>query len=42
VGFQEQTQYLRVFVRALRKKIEQDPDRPVHLTTECGVGYRFG
>jgi two-component system KDP operon response regulator KdpE len=42
VGFQEQTQYLRVFVRALRKKIEQDPDRPVHLTTESGVGYRFG
>lgn len=41
VGFQTQTQYLRVFVRALRKKIEQDPDRPQHLTTESGVGYRF-
>lgn len=41
VGYQEQTQYLRVFVRALRKKIEHDPERPVHITTESGVGYRF-
>lgn len=41
VGYQEETQYLRVFVRALRKKIEQDPERPVHITTESGVGYRF-
>ncbi len=41
VGYQQETQYLRVFVRALRKKIEADPDRPVHLITETGVGYRF-
>lgn len=41
VGFQEETQYLRVFVRALRKKLEDDPERPVHITTESGVGYRF-
>lgn len=41
VGYQEQTQYLRVFVRALRKKLEDDPERPVHITTESGVGYRF-
>lgn len=41
VGFQEETQYLRVFVRALRKKIEVDPERPRHITTESGVGYRF-
>lgn len=41
VGFQEETQYLRVFVRALRRKIETDPERPAHLTTESGVGYRF-
>jgi two-component system, OmpR family, KDP operon response regulator KdpE len=41
VGFQQETQYLRVFVRSLRKKIETDPERPVHLTTESGVGYRF-
>lgn len=41
VGYQEETQYLRVFVRALRKKIEVDPERPTHITTESGVGYRF-
>lgn len=41
VGFQEETQYLRVFVRALRRKLEDDPERPVHLVTETGVGYRF-
>lgn len=41
VGYQEETQYLRVFVRALRKKIETDPERPEHITTESGVGYRF-
>ncbi|MBL7939350.1 MAG: response regulator [Flavobacteriales bacterium] len=41
VGYQEETQYLRVFVRALRKKIEVDPERPMHITTESGVGYRF-
>ena len=41
VGYQEETQYLRVFVRALRKKIEVDPERPKHITTESGVGYRF-
>lgn len=36
-----QSQYLRVFVAQLRKKIETDPNRPVHLLTESGVGYRF-
>ncbi|HEY0975830.1 MAG TPA: response regulator [Flavobacteriales bacterium] len=41
VGYQEQTQYLRVFVRALRKKLEEDPERPLHIMTESGVGYRF-
>lgn len=41
VGYQEETQYLRVFVRALRKRIEADPERPEHITTESGVGYRF-
>jgi two-component system KDP operon response regulator KdpE len=41
VGYQHETQYLRVFVRALRKKLEADPDRPQHLITETGVGYRF-
>lgn len=41
VGYQLETQYLRVFVRSLRKKIESDPERPQHITTESGVGYRF-
>ena len=40
-SFQFETQYLRVFVASLRKKIEDNPTRPVHLLTESGVGYRF-
>ncbi len=36
-----ESQYLRVFIAQLRKKIEDDPNRPVHLLTESGVGYRF-
>ena len=38
----EQTQYLRVFVAQLRKKIEDDHSRPKMLITESGIGYRFG
>jgi len=38
----EQTQYLRVFVAQIRKKIEDDPSRPKLLITESGIGYRFG
>ncbi len=34
-------QYLRVYVRQLRQKIESDPERPRHLLTETGVGYRL-
>lgn len=41
VGAQLETQYLRVFVGTLRKKIEDDPNRPKHILTESGVGYRF-
>lgn len=37
----EQTEYLRVFVGRLRKKIEKDPARPGYLLTEPWVGYRF-
>jgi two-component system KDP operon response regulator KdpE len=33
--------YLRVYVGHLRKKIEQDPTRPVYILTEPGIGYRF-
>jgi two-component system KDP operon response regulator KdpE len=40
-GYVNQSQYLRVYVAQLRKKIEQDANRPVHLITESGVGYRW-
>lgn len=40
-GAQEQSQYLRVFIAQLRKKIESDPNRPAYIITESGVGYRF-
>jgi two-component system KDP operon response regulator KdpE len=35
------TQYLRVYVRQLRRKIETDPERPHYLLTETGIGYRL-
>jgi two-component system KDP operon response regulator KdpE len=41
-SYLEQTQYLRVFIAQLRKKIEDDPSRPEYLITESGIGYRFG
>lgn len=41
-GYMEQTQYLRVFVAQLRKKIEENPSKPELLITESGIGYRFG
>jgi two-component system, OmpR family, KDP operon response regulator KdpE len=34
-------QYLRVYVRQLRQKIEADPERPQHVLTETGIGYRL-
>jgi two-component system, OmpR family, KDP operon response regulator KdpE len=37
----DQTQYLRVYMAQLRRKIEQDPARPELLKTETGVGYRL-
>jgi two-component system KDP operon response regulator KdpE len=40
-GYIDQSQYLRVYVAQLRKKIENDPNRPHHIITETGVGYRF-
>ncbi len=40
-GFINQSQYLRVFIAQLRKKIEDDPNRPMYIVTESGVGYRF-
>jgi two-component system, OmpR family, KDP operon response regulator KdpE len=41
-GYIGQTQYLRVFVAQLRKKIENDPSHPSLIITEPGIGYRFG
>lgn len=38
---QDQPQVLRVTISNLRKKIERDPSRPRHITTEPGVGYRL-
>ena len=40
-GFINQSQYLRVFIAQIRKKIEDDANRPQYLLTESGVGYRF-
>lgn len=40
-AYQAETQYLRVFIGQLRKKIEDNPNHPVHIITETGVGYRF-
>ncbi len=40
-GAETDVQYLRIYVRSLRQKIEADPDRPQMITTEQGVGYRL-
>jgi two-component system KDP operon response regulator KdpE len=40
-GHANQMQYLRVFMAQLRRKLEHNPARPVHLLTEPGVGYRL-
>lgn len=40
-GYINQSQYLRVFVAQLRKKIETDANRPEYIITESGIGYRF-
>jgi len=37
----EEVEYLRTFVRQLRKKIEDDPSNPLYLLTDVYVGYRF-
>ncbi len=36
-----QTNYLRVYLASLRRKLEADPAQPEHLVTEAGMGYRF-
>jgi two-component system KDP operon response regulator KdpE len=40
-GAATDVQYLRIYIRALRQKLEQDPERPQHILTEQGVGYRL-
>jgi two-component system KDP operon response regulator KdpE len=40
-GASTDSQYLRVYVRQLRQKIEPDPERPRYILTETGVGYRL-
>jgi two-component system KDP operon response regulator KdpE len=40
-GGETDVQYLRIYIRALRHKIEADPERPQHILTEQGVGYRL-
>lgn len=37
----DQVDYLRVFIKNLRKKVESDPETPRHITTEPWIGYRF-
>ncbi len=40
-GGEGDVQYLRIYIRQLRQKIEPDPERPTHIATETGVGYRL-
>ncbi|MBK8192195.1 MAG: response regulator transcription factor [Lewinellaceae bacterium] len=40
-GYTTQSQYLRVYIGQLRKKIEDNPNQPEFIHTESGVGYRF-
>jgi len=40
-AYENDSQYLRVYIRQLRLKIESDPSRPRHIITEPGVGYRL-
>ncbi len=39
--YERETNYLRVYLAQLRRKLEDDPSRPRHLITEPGMGYRF-
>lgn len=40
-GGETDVQYLRIYIRQLRQKIESEPERPRHILTETGVGYRL-
>jgi two-component system, OmpR family, KDP operon response regulator KdpE len=38
---EDEVQYLRVYIRTLRQKVEDDPNNPVYIQTEPGIGYRL-
>jgi two-component system KDP operon response regulator KdpE len=40
-AYENETNYLRVYLAQLRRKLEPDPSHPLHLITEPGMGYRF-
>ena len=40
-AYGSESNYLRVYVAQLRRKLEQEPSRPRYLLTEPGMGYRF-
>ena len=40
-NYGSETNYLRVYIAQLRRKLERDPGQPKHLITEAGMGYRF-
>ena len=40
-SYHRETNYLRVYLAQLRRKLEEEPSRPRHFLTEPGVGYRF-
>ncbi len=40
-GGETDVQYLRIYIRQLRQKIEENPEQPQHIVTETGVGYRL-
>lgn len=39
--YEEETNYLRVFIAQIRRKLEPEPSRPLYFVTEPGMGYRF-
>jgi DNA-binding response OmpR family regulator len=39
--YRQESQYVRLYIRYLRQKIEPDPDHPRYILTERGAGYRF-
>jgi two-component system KDP operon response regulator KdpE len=40
-AYASETNYLRVYMAQLRRKLEPDPTKPRYLLTESGMGYRF-